>query len=538
MTSQADSAAAHSPAESSAVTAPAPTPATPRPARPRPWPIAWYPLAVPVAFIVSIWAESLIHPVWLLRPLVVTVVAVVGLTLALSLLTGDRDRGALAAWALVVALLIDDLRITVLLIGFSLLVLAVGLAGRGRPWRLGPTVSRALSALGAALLAVTAVSAVQRGAVGSAIDDVRLDLARPAPATAYGPASPDIWVILLDGYPGEDAAADLAPDWDRDAFPSALEARGFEVQRHSETNYPLTRLVLPAMFEARHLADWPDLDPPFISPPDDARRLRHAGDDSVVLRALAAAGYERIFISSGWAHIGWRRVDRVVDPDGPDEFETGLLRAAGIGRLLDIVDPTLVEDWHRGRIADTLSRTGGLAEEARDGRPRFVFVHLPAPHPPLVFGSDGTPRNGGPGAALSGRYDGGILREDRIRRTFENADHVGQLAVATIDRIIAASSRPPVIVVFSDHGSEIGWNDLDPLGSDLVERMSNMLAVHAPGHAGLFPPGTTPVNVFPLVLNAYLATDLALQPNSHWAWPTGGSELDLVELDPATWRPK
>ncbi len=40
-------------------------------------------------------------------------------------------------------------------------------------------------------------------------------------AESYDPAAPDIYVILLDGYPGDDAA-ELEPSFDANAFPEAL----------------------------------------------------------------------------------------------------------------------------------------------------------------------------------------------------------------------------------------------------------------------------------------------------------------------------
>jgi hypothetical protein len=129
--------------------------------------------------------------------------------------------------------------------------------------------------------------------------------------------------------------------------------------------------------------------------------------------------------------------------------------------------------------------------------------------------------------------------EATIERTFEFATYVGGRAVELIDSILASAEEagaeePPVIIVLSDHGPGIDWDAQDPLGSDLNDRTSNFLAILSPGRAGLLPPGTTPVNVLPRVLNSYLGTSFPIQPDTVWAWPTGESILDLVPVDPAT----
>ena len=69
-----------------------------------------------------------------------------------------------------------------------------------------------------------------------------------------------------------------------------------------------------------------------------------------------------------------------------------------------------------------------------------------------------------------------------------------------------------------------------PLESDLVERSSNILAVYSPSHSSLFATRTTPVNILPRVLNAYLGTTIPEQSDATFAWR--GSRLDTIAVDP------
>jgi hypothetical protein len=127
-----------------------------------------------------------------------------------------------------------------------------------------------------------------------------------------------------------------------------------------------------------------------------------------------------------------------------------------------------------------------------------------------------------------------VSREAKIALTFGFSTYVGARTVALVDGILAGEDEPPVIIILSDHGPGIDFDVQDPLGSDLDDRTSNFLAILSPGQSRLLPPGTTPINVLPRVLNAYLGTSLPLQPDTLWAWRTGSSVLDLVPLDPST----
>jgi hypothetical protein len=484
-----------------------------------------------VAFILTVWTTASAQPVWLIRPLVATLATVLLLTLALTRLLDDRDRGALASSALVVGLVVDDLRLSALLATFAGLIVAHGLLNPGRTLHLGAFLTRALSILGAALLAVTLWSAAVAGSLTAAVEDFRHDLERSRPSTALDPAAPDIYVVLLDGYPGDDAAS-LAPGFDANAFPSALEARDFDVQRRSRTNYLVTRLVLASMLNGRHINEMAGLTPERLGS-IDARAINRRIDDAVLLRLLHEHGYEHVAVASGWSHIGPRRVDRLVEPPQLNEFEVVLLRVSGIGNILAMATPDLLSDQARARLDETMRVATSIAAEPHD-RPRLVFIHVPSPHPPAVFSSDGRKINGSPQSEIGTMDVSAVSREAKIALTFGFSTYVGARTVALVDGILAGEDEPPVIIILSDHGPGIDFDVQDPLGSDLDDRTSNFLAILSPGQSRLLPPGTTPINVLPRVLNAYLGTSLPLQPDTLWAWRTGSSVLDLVPLDPST----
>ena len=85
------------------------------------WPIAIYPCAFPLAMVILIWGQAEISVLELIRPAVVAVGASLLVTLACSLLAGDRRYGGIAATAITVALVVQRPEAIVLL-----LVVAVG----------------------------------------------------------------------------------------------------------------------------------------------------------------------------------------------------------------------------------------------------------------------------------------------------------------------------------------------------------------------------------------------------------------------------
>jgi hypothetical protein len=380
------------------------------------------------------------------------------------------------------------------------------------------------------LLLASAINLVQSGALTEGIEDLRLDLQGRGPLGVAAASSPDIYLLLLDGYPGADARA-MAPDHPPSALRAELLARGFDMAEDTHSNYLQTTTTLASMLQMRHLQGLPALAPPWGPEPFDSRRLRRLINEAPALDALREAGYTSTAIASGFAEVELRRVDRLVEPVSPTEFEHSLIRGTGLGLLLDVVAPDLLPETQRARLEDSFTAVVDAAEEDVAG-PRFVLGHIPGPHPPWVFGADGEPiRDDIFAYYTDSARDRAIDRTEAMRRHLDQAAYVDRRVVETVDRILAASATPPVIVVFSDHGPGTGFDQDAPLVSDLKERTSNVLAAYTPGHPGLFaePTTATPIAILPSLLDAYLGLDVAVPDPSVWAWQ--GELLDFVRVD-------
>lgn len=495
------------------------------------WAIAWIPLAVPVAYVVLFWSRAQLEPVWLVRPLVVVLAAGALLTAICAALAGSLSAGVLAATLIAIGIVADDVRVTALLVvAGGVVIVWARIVPSPRLARLSVPV-RALRVFSGAILAVVVVNAVLNGSLPAAVMSTAKQVSLEPPAARSPSDAPDIWVILLDGYPGDDAAAGLDPTWDRDAFADELVARGFDVQRHSRSDYLLTRLVLPALFSGRPTADLVPAGSGDLA--TQSRLLRAALNDGAVLQALGDAGYERIAINSGWSDVGPMRADRRVELGQLTDFEIELMRGSSVGTIVGTLLPHLHSDQVRSRIADTYASAANVAREDYD-TPRFVFVHVPAPHPPVVFGADGTAVNGSAGESMSTDAEPPLPRNDRISRQLAETTWISRATTDLVDAIQGSSARPPVIAVLSDHGTDIDWDPNRPLDGGIGERSSNVLAVTTPGHSNVLPAGTTPVNVLVRILDAYGLANLPVQPDTTWSYRKPSDILDMVPVDPAT----
>jgi len=497
------------------------------------FPIVLYPVATPAAAVLYLGTLVASHPVWLIRPLLIAIAIALVLIVVLTVVLRDKHRAGIAAWALLVGLIAGDPRASAMLFVVALAVLAVGIALRTTPWERGPRVSGALTVFGAVLIAGAVVRALQLGSLQASIAEVAFDLERLPAAPAAAADAPDVYVLLLDAYPGREASRQ-EPSFDADAFPDALRARGFDVADRSRSNYLTTRLSLPSMLDAGYLDTQSQLVP--ATHAEDARALRVATDRSRVLARLRGDGFETVAIASGFSEIGPYRVDRLIAPPQINELEWAILDGTTAGGLLSRMAPTYVADDVRARVVTTLDAAAGVAREPHD-RPRFVLTHVPAPHAPWVATEGGDPRADTDDAPFGGPTMPASAVEQRRQAYFGYASWVASQTLATVDRIMAASDRPPVILVVSDHGPDFAFSDADPLSYDLRDRTSNFIAALVPGHDNVVPDDLTLVNLFPVVLDASLGWDLPVRPDRFFAWPAGGSIVDFIELDPATLRP-
>lgn len=456
-----------------------------------------------------------VSPLVVVRSLVVAAAAGAFLSGTGRVLLGDRDRGGVFATVAILLFVAGaDLRLAALL-GAAIALLFVeryGLpAARRLRWAM---IGRFLPRVTAILVLAIGIQAIQWGTPGVVVRALTEEAPfRPASQVAVpAPGSrPDIYLLLLDGHARPDVLEQVFGH-DPAELVDGLEGRGFSVAGQSRTNYSLTVQVLASMFHMRPLQQIESvrglLDNTAQAPP--GALIRQAINDGPALDRLREEGYELIALASSYEEPALRSVDRWIDTGELNEFEVNLFRRAILRPLLPLVAPDWVSSNYRSRVENEFRGLVALAAE-RSARPRFVFGHLPTPHPPWTRNADGSPRTvldvettwaetpSNTGFALQTQLDGYAGQVTWIDRQL----------LATIDEIVANSAQPPIIVVFGDHGSWLGTGS-----GDFRLRFLPLFAARMPDGSKPFPNDIQLMNLFPVLFNAVFDDGMPLVAES------------------------
>jgi hypothetical protein len=343
-------------------------------------------------------------------------------------------------------------------------------------------------------------------------------------------ASPDVFVIVLDGYAREDVLQRIYGS--EPLLADGLRSRGFFVAAEARANYVQTELSLASAL---------NLQPVQTLVSDEGRAdvqralLDRAIDDSAVKRQFEGLGYRTVAVTSGFPALSFSGYDLWVGTDTGGSLYWDALRRKTPFRPSSHAYTGQFED-RRDRIHGAFRQLQKLGK--RSGAPKFVFAHVLAPHPPFVFGARGEPLRPRGQYELS---DGSHFLQTRSREEYlqgyaGQAAYVAALTLGCVDRILAAQPDA-VVVVMSDHGPKSGLDQESAENSDLDECFPILYAVHGPTTVmEKTPDDVTPVNGLGLVLEGLFAREHAAHADrsffSPWSAP-----LKLADVTDRLKRP-
>lgn len=478
-------------------------------------------LALTAALIVFLFTASTAPLQDLWRPLIVGVVMAAVLSVAVAAIPGRGKWPTIAFSGIWFILLgIWPLAFGVSLVaGWRLTVDALRRRQGRAPVRepADQQVCRILTSLGAAALVIALVSLAMSGAV-------RLPATANADPLPAASDPPSVYVVLLDGYPALGTIEDEF-GYDTAPFVAGLEERGFHVADRSRSNYNRTLLTLSSMLHMEYVESVPGLSHPQDGFARQNRQLTDAINLAPVPEMFDEAGYRTVSISSSYGEATVTSVDRVIDTGAMALFEEQLLRYTAAGKWLIQTWPDLVADRHRQGVLGVLAHLRNVPAE--ETSPVFALAHVFSPHAPFVFNADGSPR-----ALLDcypqrcGMTTPELDRLDIDAETYADAlvaqvTYLNGQILRTVDAI-AAADPDAVIVLFSDHG--VRYQE-----GPSAEHFRTFLATRTPGQEDLFGDDVSLVNLFPMMLNAYFGTDLAMREHRS-AWASDSAPLELTEL--------
>jgi len=346
-----------------------------------------------------------------------------------------------------------------------------------------------------------------------------------------GQQAPDVYFIVLDAYGRADVLQEIF-GLDNSEFIRELENMGFYVVPCSQSNYARTRLSVASTLNMDYIQNLaPDLQADEISFWVKPYLL-----NGRVRTLFEELGYETVGFSTRFKWLNWQNADYFLQPGEKSsiQLQLGSILTPFEELFLDttfaraIIDLGLSEAQvssapsHRETalyILDTLPRIPKISG------PKFIYVHLVLPHPPIIFGPNGEEINIDRNREATN--DVALYQDEAMRTGFRDQTVYTNHRIAPILRsIIKESPVPPVIVLESDHG---------PTGYGGVQnRMANFMAYYFPAKdaSHLAYPSITPVNSFRLVFNTYFGGNYPLLGDISYFSPYT-SDLDY-EIIPNT----
>lgn len=340
--------------------------------------------------------------------------------------------------------------------------------------------------------------------------------------------TPDIFLVVFDGYPGSIASQQDGLTPGVVDVVGELRMRGFGVPNSSWTSYWTTTLSIPSLMEMDYMVRRPWTGMGTVR---DLQRV--LSGDSAVVETLRANGYDTYMLESGWSGGS-------CGPGFDHCVPAPLIDEATYLTLKQTIAWVLLEDSPGPSIEGTFAAFDWLTDHAPElsesSDPEFVFTHVVTPHPPLYLtpecSLDLAVARGGAFFVLPGVPD-----EERARYLEEQIDCMDRFMVSFADQI----SPDDVLIYVSDHGSD-RRNQNDPAYTDwdreaIVERMNNFLAVRLPVGCEIGEQVVVP-NVFRAVLDCLSGSPIDPLPERMWVNPMRelGREVvgELLAMEAAT----
>ena len=232
---------------------------------------------------------------------------------------------------------------------------------------------------------------------------------------------------------------------------------------------------------------------------------------------LEKQGYQTAVVASDYGYTDWRDAAYYFRPFtiNPNPLEGVYLSVTFLSALYEIDRPLIKSlrnflpiPAYSTRRDHILYAFDAMDELAMIESPKFVFVHIIAPHPPFVIDKDGQ-------QLKTNRPYGGLGGTSTTPEGYQH-DYIGQLEylnreiLKAIDIILVSNDKEKVIILQGDHGgASLLSGDIET--SCLFERASILNAYYfSGGNTQALYPSITPVNSFRVVFNKYFGIEMPL----------------------------
>jgi len=324
-----------------------------------------------------------------------------------------------------------------------------------------------------------------------------------------GKTPPDIYYIILDMYARSDSL-EINLRYDNSAFLKSLEEKGFYIATCSQSNYPTTYPSLTSSLNFNYLNS---LSKDFLPPNTQEDDMYPFLQGNAVRSVLKDLGYTFVDFESGYSPDEFHDADYYLSPNndilgrltlgGLNPFESILLQTSAGSVLYNysLTHPAMRPFFDysyitfRDRMVYAMDKLPDLPSIPG---PKFVFVHLIAPHDPFAFGPNGEVIPQKTPFTLNNPAQ---YLPDFITGYSEEVTYLNKRVLNIVGQLINKSTTPPIIILQGDHGIPrfMDWN------------MANLNAYYLPdGGESLLYPTISPVNSFRVIFNAYFGGHLEI----------------------------
>lgn len=314
---------------------------------------------------------------------------------------------------------------------------------------------------------------------------------------------PNIYYIILDSYPSPQTMSRVFKQ-ENMSFVSALRQRGFYVAEDSRSNYCQTILSLSSSLNYNYLYDLQSTTGVLSN---NRQPLEHYVHNNRVCETLRQYGYHIISFPSSYEPVSIECDEVHKQKTGLSDFHKALIDTTPLIMLSltasnSQFDPYAVHRnqilWQFAHVPDVFSKKG----------PLFVFVHILAPHQPLVFDAAGNPVKADPYRAIeSGTHWRKLqgTREEYNQKFRGELTYLNRRTLELIDDIQRHATRETAIILQGDHGPGfLPDQEPDLATMSIPERFHILNAYCFPnGNTRQLYPTISPVNSFRVLFNAY-----------------------------------
>lgn len=341
------------------------------------------------------------------------------------------------------------------------------------------------------------------------------EIATPEARGTATPGSPDVVLVILDGYTREDVLREQF-DHDNGAFQTSLEELGFNIAEAANANYSFTYASISSMYDLDYVYETGVVDQAANS------RMRSALSGAPDLfDTFRGAGYEIAFAENAW---GGSQCGGAVDVCIRDGFaERMIWSLSEVTIFAPLVRAVRPHPFHSVSVEHLEMLPEFIERDRTEGLPRLTVAHILLPHPPFLRDASCQYVNTPVRRAFTSPSED--LIENRRRFYADQLECTNSMVAEAVAAVVAR--RPDTLIMITgDHGSgstrlanveQEDWPD-----EAIHERMSLFSAYRLPGCEASFYPTISPVNGARELVNCAIDDELERLPDrTLWAPPMG-----------------